>query len=190
MKSHSGSGTLRIVGGEFRGRRLKILPHGQLRPTSDRIRETLFNWLAADVKGARCLDLFAGSGALGFEALSRGATWITFIEQHAKLSMQLRSSCRSLACIDRAEVLSQDAIRWLKHTVINQPYDIVFIDPPFSQSLWASTLEALKASACLHQKSLIYLEAPKRWILPTAFPWQIIKQRTAGEVGYYLLKPE
>lgn len=190
MKSHTGSGIIRIIGGEFKGRRLKVLSQPDLRPTPDRVRETLFNWLQGYVQDARVIDLFSGTGALAFEALSRGAKHVVLIEHNAKLIPHLKSAVELLQCADRAHIMRTDAVKWLNQDNQQSPFDIIFLDPPFSLDLWAKCLDRLACHQYIHSESLVYLEAPKTWTLPQAnFPWEVVKHKVAGQVGYYLLKP-
>ena len=132
MKKHSrapaGAGQIRIIGGQWRGRKLPVPESAGLRPTTDRVRETLFNWLAADLPQARCLDCFAGSGALGIEALSRYAGHVTLVELEPQVARQLTGNLRTLNS-SAGQVIQADTLRWLGTP--GQPYDIVFIDPPF-----------------------------------------------------------
>ena len=133
-------GRLRIVAGEWRGRRLPVLDQPGLRPTPDRVRETLFNWLAPLITGARCLDLFAGSGALGFEAASRGAGRVAMIEKSANLVRVLREN-RLLLDARQVEVIQADAGLWLAGQA--EPFDLVFLDPPFAENLLGPTLSLI-----------------------------------------------
>jgi 16S rRNA (guanine966-N2)-methyltransferase len=124
--------TLRIVGGRWRGRKLAFPPLESIRPTPDRVRETVFNWLQFDIDGARCLDLFAGSGALGFESLSRGAAHTVFVEREAKIGRYLRDTLAHLQAAN-AEVVVTDAVHWLQRA--GSPFDVVFLDPPFASGI-------------------------------------------------------
>ena len=179
---------LRIIGGTWRGRRWRFAADAEVRPTPDRIRETLFNWLNTRIAGARCLDLFAGSGALGLEALSRGAAHVTFIERHPASAAALQSVLREWlpAGSSRAQVTSLDAMRFLARPPVT--YDCVFLDPPFATSLAAEALTTLDAG-WLAPRALIYLEQAARAALP-ALPegWTVLRTKRAGEVGYHLLE--
>lgn len=190
------SGELRIIGGHLRGRRLPVLDAPGLRPTADRIRETLFNWLAPLMPGARCLDLFAGSGALGFEALSRGAGEVVLVEQAGPVVRQLQDNARRLA-IENARIIQADAIRWLCEPYPGlaltdgpqapQPFDIVFVDPPFAQTLWSPAIEGLVRGGWLKPGARIYLEAPSRSGFPQLpLTWELIRDKTAGQVRFGL----
>lgn len=157
------AGDVRIIGGQFKRRIVSFIDADGLRPTPDRLRETLFNWLLADIHGARVLDSCAGSGVLGFEALSRGAAHTTFIEINTAQSNMLRQSAEQLR-LDTATytVITGTAEQVLsQHQPIERPFDIVFIDPPYAQDLWQPILSALITNALIDQSTLIYLEADK-----------------------------
>ena len=178
-------GQLRIIGGQFRGRRLPVLSQSGLRPTSDRTRETLFNWLAPVIEGSRCLDCFAGSGSLGFEAASRGAAWVSMIERANAVARQLDANAELLRA-DAIEVINADAQRWLSEQPV-RPYDIVFLDPPFALNLLTSTCETLQRRGWVTAGSRIYLESDAR----TGFPslpagWTLTRDKRAGQVRYGL----
>lgn len=177
---------LRIIGGEWRGRRIHFPGLAGLRPTPDRVRETLFNWLASVVSGSRCLDLFAGSGALGLEALSRGAASVTFVERERDAAERLRETTMALAP-GRAQVLHADALAWLGGPAAR--YDIVFLDPPFDADLMAPALRALESGGWLAPAACIYLEAPAKHG-PPALPegWILHRSGRAGAVGYHLAR--
>lgn len=178
-------GTLRIVGGRFRGRRLPVPTEPGLRPTSDRVRETLFNWLAPLLPGARCLDAFAGSGALGFEAASRGAREVVLLESAAAVAAQLEANRRRLGG-EGIEILHCDALRWLDGS--GRAFDIVFLDPPFAEGLLSSAAEHLADGGWVRAGTRVYLEAP----LQTGFPelprgWRLVRDKRAGQVRYGLV---
>jgi len=178
--------TLRIIGGEWRGRRIRFPGKGGIRPTPDRVRETLFNWLAADVPGSRCLDLFAGSGALGLEALSRGAMHATFVERDRESAARLRETAALLAP-DRATVIQADALAWLGGSPV--PHDIVFLDPPFAAGLLTEPMRLLESRGWLAPAARIYVEMPARQgapVLPAA--WRMHRTGRAGAVGYHLAR--
>ncbi len=179
------SRVIRVIGGAMRGRRWRFPDIPEIRPTPDRVRETLFNWLGTHVVGARCLDLFAGSGALGLEALSRGASGVVFVEQHAAIARAL-SALMSEWKVQGAEVVRADALSYLRGAA--RPFDIVFLDPPFSAGLHAPAAALLEERGWLAPHALIYMECAGREPLP-ALPaaWQERKAKQAGEVGYHLL---
>lgn len=179
--------TLRIIGGIWRGRRLRFPPAAEIRPTPDRVRETLFNWLAARVPGARCLDLFAGSGALGLEALSRGAAHVAFVEQDAAAAAEI--SARLAEWGGRAASVERcDARRFLQGD--GAAFDIVFLDPPFASALLEETAARLEQGGWLADEALIYVEYPAQASAgpaPRVPPgWRLLKAKQAGEVGYHL----
>ena len=147
---------VRIISGKWRRRKLAFPNRPTLRPTPDRARETLFNWLAAHVDGARCLDLFAGSGALGFEALSRGAASATLIDDDPLVVQALRESAQKLAATG-CTIVKSAALSYLRRA--RDVWDIVFLDPPFATALLAQTLAELSAGSRLHQDSIVYLES-------------------------------
>ncbi len=175
---------MRIIGGAWRGRKFRFPPDEAIRPTPDRVRETLFNWLMGRVPGARVLDLFAGSGALGIEALSRGAAHAVFVERDPQVARGLQAV---LAALDaqRAEVQCTDALRFLAGPA--RPFDLVFLDPPFGSDLVAQAAAALEAGGWLARGALVYLELPARGSLPELpAGWRLIKSGRAGDVGYHL----
>ncbi len=178
------SRVIRIIGGTLRGRRLRFPDVPEIRPTPDRVRETLFNWLAPRLVGARCLDLFAGSGALGLEALSRGAASAVFVEQSAAATRALSELIAEWnahgARIERA-----DAVKFLQGSA--QPFEIVFLDPPFAAGVLSSAATLLEERGWLAPEALIYVESSARAALPALPPsWQPLKAKQAGEVGYHL----
>ncbi|HEY7885472.1 MAG TPA: 16S rRNA (guanine(966)-N(2))-methyltransferase RsmD [Cellvibrionaceae bacterium] len=150
-----GRQSLRIIGGKWRGRKLAFVTIDGLRPTGDRIRETLFNWLAPDIVGARCLDMFAGSGALGIEALSRGAGWATLIDADKSAVASMRQHLKMLAA-DNAHVLEGDGLRL---AASDAPWDLVFVDPPFAANLWQAAIDALNSTGMLAPEATVYVES-------------------------------
>jgi 16S rRNA (guanine966-N2)-methyltransferase len=178
--------TLRIIGGEWRGRRIRFPGKGGIRPTPDRVRETLFNWLAAAVPGSRCLDLFAGSGALGLEALSRGAASATFIERDRESAARLRETATLLAP-GRASVVHADALAWLAGAP--SAHDIVFLDPPFDAGILAESMRLLESRGWLAGDAYVYIEMPAGQgapVLPAG--WIAHRSGRAGAVGYHLAR--
>ena len=174
---------LRIIGGQWRSRHLEFPELPGLRPTPDRVRETLFNWLAPVLPGARCLDLFAGSGALGIEALSRGAAETVFVEQHPAAVGALRANLAKLQA-DGAHVHMADAQAWLR--LPSTPFDIVFLDPPFGAGLLEPVCARLEQNGWLAEQTWIYLEAEigQMPVLPAA--WTLHRNKTAGAVLFQL----
>jgi 16S rRNA (guanine966-N2)-methyltransferase len=181
----SPSGRLRIVAGKWRSRRLPVAEEPGLRPTSARIRETLFNWLASTIEGSRCLDLFAGTGALGFEALSRGAREVVFVENTARAAAALKECVKVLEATG-ALIHQVDAISYLKREP--EPFDIVFLDPPFADDLLEDLCRLLSEGNWLADGGRVYLEQDRERPLP-ALPdgWTIINDKTAGQVRYALV---
>ena len=160
------------------------MPDAQgLRPTPDRVRETLFNWLQPYLHGAKCLDLFAGSGALGIEAVSRGATSSILIEQDRETAETLRETLRMLDA-DKIIVHQVDALQWIK--TAEQVFDIIFLDPPFGKNMIEQSLSLLAESNCLSKQTLIYVESKSVWQPENNV--EVIKQAKAGQVHYMLLK--
>jgi 16S rRNA (guanine966-N2)-methyltransferase len=179
---------LRIIGGTWRGRKLRFPPSPEIRPTPDRVRETLFNWLGPRVSGARCLDLFAGSGALGLESLSRGAAHVTFVERDAAAVRELRARLSEWGA-SGGRVEHADALRFLGGPGTGgEPFGIVFLDPPFGSELLAEASVRLEQGHWLAPGALIYMECAARNGLPPLPPgWSVTKAKEAGEVGYHLL---
>ena len=174
----------RIISGKWRRRRLHFPGGSRARPTPDRVRETLFNWLGPRVSGASCLDLFAGSGSLGFEAASRGAASVTMVEIDASLVSYLRSERERLGGVG-IDIVRADALRWMRGA--EDRFDIVFLDPPFSSSLLDRSCRELSATACLAPGALIYLECERtRGVPPLPEGFEILRRGRAGEVRYHL----
>jgi 16S rRNA (guanine966-N2)-methyltransferase len=177
---------LRIIGGRHRGRRLRFPPGVDIRPTPDRVRETLFNWLQPRITSARVLDLFAGSGALGLEALSRGAAHVTFVERD-------RGAAASIAGLieewreTTASVIRGDALDWLSRSEPETPFDVVFLDPPYDSALLAAAAAALARPGRLAPDARVYVERRAR-DAAAALPdsWKELRAGRAGEVGYHL----
>jgi len=179
---------LRIIGGQWRGRKLTIADVSGLRPTGDRIRETLFNWLMPNINDSNCLDLFAGSGALGLESLSRGARSAILIEKNKQAAQQLEKHSQTLKA-EGANIVNQDALLWLtSNTLAKRSIHIAFIDPPFKEKLWHRTVQALNESELLAADSLIYIESPKQETLSINVNWTLIKEKISGDVSYRLYR--
>jgi len=177
-------GQFRIIGGRWRGRRLAFAPLAGVRPTGDRVRETLFNWLQPVIGGARCLDLFAGSGALGLEALSRGAAEVLFVDRQPEL---VRAIENHLITLDAAggQCVCTDAGRFLHGPV--KAFDVVFLDPPFGDVDWPRLLEELSSKGWLKGGARVYMEDSATTGRP-ALPggWVLLRSAKAGNVGYHL----
>ncbi|EJD6402127.1 MULTISPECIES: 16S rRNA (guanine(966)-N(2))-methyltransferase [Providencia] len=177
-------GQIRIIGGKWRGRKLPVRDSEGLRPTTDRIKETLFNWLMPVIRDARCLDCFAGSGALGFEALSRFAQTVTFIELD-KQNAQLLAENKTRLQADNATVVNNNTLNILNQS--GAPFDVVFIDPPFRKGLLNETIQLLEKNQWLAEESWVYIESEAESPL-TDIPanWQLHREKIAGQVAYRL----
>lgn len=181
--------SVRIIGGDLRSRRVEFIEHEGLRPTGDRVRETLFNWLQNSIPAARCLDLFAGSGVLGIEALSRGAKSVDFVEADNKVAANLEANIQTLG-LNNAQVSRAQAQEWLAKRIADGkelPYDIVFLDPPFADEYLPSICKQLNGEGQLQPGTQIYIESDKPvdelW-LPDG--WTQLKSKKAGQVYFYL----
>ncbi len=180
---------LRVIGGLWRGRKLQFPALPGLRPSPDRVRETLFNWLQLEIAGARCLDLFAGSGALGLEALSRGATHCSFVDSQPAAIRQIGEHLKTLQC-SAGVTICRSALDWLQ-TPPAHSFDIVFLDPPFRQELLAPCCQQLEAGGWLADNALIYVEAGADEVLPPTPPnWTLHRDKRAGRVAYRLFRRE
>ncbi len=180
----TGAANVKIIAGQWRGRVLRFPEVDGLRPTGNRIRETLFNWLAPALPGSRCLDAFSGSGALGFEALSRGATHITMLEPDRTANQHLHNNMRLLEA-SGCKIFGVCAEQWLAIPAPEQ-FDIVFIDPPFTLDLWPDVLAKLEQNGWLAANAYIYIETPKHYILHTPARWQLHRSKQAGQVTFSL----
>ncbi|MBY8040302.1 16S rRNA (guanine(966)-N(2))-methyltransferase RsmD [Vibrio fluvialis] len=180
------SGQVRIISGLWRGRKLPVHDAEGLRPTTDRVKETLFNWLAQDIPHARCLDLFAGSGGLGFESASRQAEKVTMLEMNTQAFAQLKTNIAALKA-SNIEAINTDTLAYLKQP--GQAYDVVFIDPPFRQGLLQETVQLLEQNGWLAANAMIYIESEKELPL-TELPesWQLYREKLAGQVCYRLFE--
>ena len=185
-KPAGASRMLRIIGGKHRGRRLRFPAGVAIRPTPDRVRETLFNWLQPRLVGARVLDLFAGSGALGLEAISRGAAHVSFVEKDRRAAAAIDALVREWGEAG-AHVVCGDALGWLAQSAGSAPFDIVFVDPPYDAALWSEAAAALVRGALLAPDARVYIEHRAREGLPRLpDEWRHIRDGRAGEVGYHL----
>ena len=180
-------GKYRIIGGKWRGRKLNFIDDSAIRPTPDRVRETLFNWLAPVIADAHCLDVFAGSGALSFEALSRGAKSVVTIDCNAAVITQLQAHALILACVSQLQLIKNHVP---DHGLLqDHHFSIAFIDPPFKKNLIEPVVNWLEDENCLAPDALIYLES-ERGLNPLPVPanWQALHCKTAGQVSYSLYK--
>lgn len=185
MNNHS----VRIIGGRFRGRKIAFADAEGLRPTPDRVKETLFNWLMYSIHDATCLDLFAGSGALGLEAVSRGAQHVTLIEQQRPVFQRLQQMLQTLPIAEQTQLIHADSLHWLAHTP-PRAFDIVFVDPPFQAQLWLPCLALLKTRGFVHRDSKVYVEYSEGFDeAQLAADWQVLKHKQMGAVRVALLSP-
>ncbi|MBS9434721.1 16S rRNA (guanine(966)-N(2))-methyltransferase [Photorhabdus hainanensis] len=177
-------GQIRIIGGKWRGRKLPVPDSPGLRPTTDRVRETLFNWLAPVIQEAHCLDCYAGSGALGLEALSRYAAQVTLIEYERNIAKQLSTNLDLLSA-QNAKVINDSALTYLSQS--GKPYDVVFLDPPFRKGMLNETIKLLEEQNWLADESWIYVEAESEsTAIDVPVNWQLHREKVAGQVAYRL----
>jgi 16S rRNA (guanine966-N2)-methyltransferase len=183
--NQKGKRQVRIIGGRWRGRKLAFTPEEGLRPTGDRIRETLFNWLAADISGARCADLFAGSGALGLEALSRGAVHCDFVDSSSRALTQLTAHLSTLGALEQGCCHAVPAQQFLVNAT--QSYDIVFVDPPFYRQLVEPVCTVLEQRQLLRRNALVYIEMGAHEPSPRVpAGWGLHREKVSGDVAYRL----
>ena len=181
------TGEVRIIAGSWRGRKLPVLNSAGLRPTGDRVKETLFHWLMPYITDSNCLDCFAGSGSLGFEALSRQAASVTFLELDKTVATQLNKNLQSLKCaVEKARVINQNSLQYLNQPQSSPHIDIVFIDPPFHFNLAEQAIALLHRYNWLRPDALIYVETEKEKSLVVPIHWTLLKEKTTGQVSYRL----
>lgn len=190
-RTATGANRIRIIGGQWRGRSLQFPTAEGLRPTNNRIRETLFNWLAPYIHGSHCLDLFCGSGALGFEAMSRGASAVTFVDINTACIEQLRVHATTLGT-QHAEFVCQDAHSWLLKEEPNlQRFDVIFLDPPFNQPIFLSQcLTVLSQPSTLKSPAWIYTESTPKQPVTIGNNWQSLHDKVTGNVRYNLFRTQ
>ncbi len=182
----AGGGEVRIIAGRLRGRKIRFPGYPGLRPTGDRVRESLFNWLQPWIAGARCLDLFAGSGALGFEAASRGAAEVVMVEEAREVLAALRANRDRLGAPE-VELVSAEALAWLAQPA--RPFDLVLLDPPFDRPLLLPSCQALVAGGWVRPGGLVYLETEGRAGLPPLpVAWSWYRQGRGGQVAFGLAR--
>lgn len=177
-------GVIRIIGGDWRGTKLSVPDRDGLRPTADRVRETLFNWLQPMLPGARVLDLFAGTGALGLEAVSRGAREAVLVERDPALAEELRRIAAKLPGGDRVQVVRADALAWLQ--TAPGSFDLVFVDPPFAGDLWRTSLAALEGRCA--DDAWLYVESPHGSEAVPDATWRLHRESRTREVRYALYR--
>jgi 16S rRNA (guanine966-N2)-methyltransferase len=187
LPAPAGRNSVRIIAGAWRGRRIHFPDMPALRPTPDRVRETLFNWLQHSIAGKRCLDLFAGSGALGLESLSRGAREVVFVEQFPAAARALQEQLVRFGGAAKGRVMEMGAARFLRPPA--QAFDIVFLDPPFGKDALAEYIPLLDEGNWVATGGLVYLENERLAGIPV-LPghWELLKSKSAGEVGYHLAR--
>ncbi|ATF09504.1 16S rRNA (guanine(966)-N(2))-methyltransferase RsmD [Candidatus Enterovibrio altilux] len=180
----NGSGFIRIISGKWRGRKLPVKNIEGLRPTTNRIKETVFNWLATNLYQAKCLDVFAGSGGLGLEALSRNAEHVTLLELNTEAAEQIKLNINTLKA-DNAMVLNTDALTYLSQP--GQAFNVTFIDPPFRKKLLNDAISQLEQNGWLSQNALIYVEAEKELSnINVPMHWEMLQEKYAGQVNFRL----
>lgn len=184
MSGRGKPGFLRIIGGEWRSRKIPFAVDAGVRPTPDRVRETLFNWLQPVIQGARCLDLYSGSGALSFEALSRGAACVVMVDEDLRVIQQLQKNV-DLLHTDHAHIEWIDARQYLLGK--SQPYDVIFLDPPFRDDVLTECCQRIERNGWLTSKAWIYIETTvNREMSDLPANWEITHHKAAGQVAYYL----
>lgn len=176
------NGSIRIIGGKWRGRKLPVLDSEGLRPTTDRIKEMLFNWLMPVIGDSSCLDCFSGSGSLGFEAASRGASHVTLLEKNRIIATQLKKNAQLLPH-PNCNIVNADTLNWL-NSIANTSFDIVFIDPPFHQKLAEKAIHYLEKNNWLKPNAYIYVETERNYALTDLLPtnWQLHREKVIGQV--------
>ena len=180
--------SVRIISGKYKSRKITFPSQSEVRPTGNRIRESLFNWIQLEITNSRCLDLFAGSGALGIEALSRGAAIATFIESNREAAFYIKKNLKNLGAIN-GDLIIAEATSWLKCSKDIDPFDIVFLDPPFKANLMFDCFQLLESNNMIADNGSIYIETEtefKEEILPES--WRLSHKNQAGKVFYYLYK--
>lgn len=180
-------GSIRIIGGRWRRRRIAVPEGDAIRPTPDRVRETVFNWLAPTIGGARCLDLFAGSGAFGIEAASRGAQHVVMVEREPALAEKLIEEVNALGAGEQVSVRRSDALALLELGAA-EPFDVVFVDPPYGNNLEGPVCAALDAGGWLAEDALIYVETNRAAKMQWPADWEVLREKEAGQVRYYLAR--
>ena len=181
------SSKVRIIGGQWRGKKIEFLDLKSLRPTPDRVRETLFNWLAPSLSNARCLDLFAGSGAIGFEALSRGAAHVVMVDNNRRICEKLKEQA-TLIQTDNIHIVHQEATQFIAAT--QETFDLIFIDPPFQSNLASALIPTLSNNPILNDGAMIYVEIPRSKQLEITKKWeswQVMRSGKTSQVYYVLL---
>lgn len=188
QKVPASQNAIRIIAGKWKRRSLAVELAPGLRPTGNRIRETLFNWLAPHIDGAHCLDAFAGTGALGIEALSRGAAFVQFIEQNRRACQSIKHSLQGFhANADSYSIANGDALNWLPKNT-DKTFNLVFLDPPFTDDLWHSFFDVLEHQRVLASGALIYVECPLETKVSPPKNWHLFRQLRAGQISVQLFE--
>ena len=189
MNKRANSNSIRIIAGQWRGRRLSVIDSQGLRPSTDRVRETLFNWLMHDLQNANCLDLFAGTGALGLEALSRGAERTQFVEASSAVAAVLQQNIDLLGVPEDVGLLTRQDARSYLAKAPTKPFDIVFLDPPFTDNLLGQVISLINRSVWLSEDALIYVEQAKK-TTATEVPasWQLYREGKTNQSRYSLYR--
>jgi len=183
-----GQGQFRVIAGQWRSRKFAVADREGLRPTTDRVRETLFNWLQFDIPDATVLDLFAGSGSLGFEAASRGARQVILIEKDKHAALQISENMSRLGS-DSLSLIEADALQILAQPQrLPSAIDVIFVDPPFHQGLADQALKILQSASFVTEQSLVYLEVEQQATLELAPHWDILREKKHGAVRFLLLQ--
>lgn len=185
QNTKAASGNIRIIAGKYRGRKLPVLMAEGLRPTTDRVKETLFNWLMPYIQEANCLDCFAGAGSLGFEALSRGATYVSLVELNKNAAKQLLAN-KKLIAANNIDVFNTNILDFLQHKP-KTTFDVIFVDPPFRQNLVSQTCHSLE-QGWLNEDALIYVEMEAEGNQQLPSNWLLLKEKVAGQVAYRLFQ--
>ncbi len=178
-------GIFRVIGGQWKGRKLNFIEVEGLRPSLDRVRETLFNWLQTEIHGSKALDLFAGSGAIGIEALSRGADWVQFVELNSKAAGQLANNL-DLLKTDKASLVTGNALKFIQTN--QHEFDLIFLDPPFHKGIAQEVINLLAQSKWLKPGNKIYLEIEQGLTLDIPDTWQLSKDKKAGQLVYKMFE--
>ncbi|ALD14995.1 16S rRNA methyltransferase [Buchnera aphidicola (Aphis glycines)] len=176
-------GRVYIISGKLKGQKIAFKNNLNIRPTTNRIRETLFNWIAKDIKNSRCLDCFAGSGALGLESISRHAKFVTLLEIKKKIILSLIQNAKKLN-VSNVEIIHTNTLDWLKKT--KKPYDIIFIDPPYNEKLVENTIILLEKKKWIKNKSIIYIETKKNQPLILPYNFTLYKKKITNHIAFYL----
>ena len=179
-------GEIRIISGKWKGKKILFNLSSDLRPTPDRAKETLFNWLGQDLKNLDCLDLFSGTGALGLEALSRGAKKITFVEKKKNYLQEIKKIISDMGEIKKCDFFLEDCVKWIESFQLEESYDLVFIDPPFKKNLICKLLENLIQKKILVDRGRIYFEYEKVLELKLPGTVKILKEKNLGKKSYVL----